>query len=93
MTCLDILQCSRPDSQISVSKRMSKGSILNNYSCLGLSHFVGCSIISVQWCMLRGDENISRGTGAGSPVCPHLVSLVELRGQIFMFSVIVRIFY
>ena len=36
--------------------------------------------------MLRGDGNISQGEFVGYPVCPHTVSLVELRGQIVTFS-------
>ena len=65
---------------------MSEGIRYNNDVCEGLSCFLGLCRIIVHQRMLRGDENISRGEVAGSPVCTHTVSLVELHGQIFMFS-------
>ena len=55
MTCLILSQCSRPDIQISISARMSVGGRSNTDACEGLSPFVGCYRISVQWFMLRGD--------------------------------------
>ena len=65
---------------------MSEGSRSNNDAYKGLSSFVGCCRISVRRCMLRGDNNISQGSVAGSPVFPHPISLVELRSQIIMIS-------
>ena len=65
---------------------MSKGSRLNNDAFEGLSNFVGRFKINIIWCILRGDKNISRDAVEGSLVCPHPVSLVELRGKIVMFS-------
>ena len=47
MTCLNLLQCLLPDSQISISAGISEGSRPNNDSYEGLSHFVGRCIISV----------------------------------------------
>ena len=69
-----------------ISTRNTKGVRSDNDACVGLGHFVGRCRIIVCKCMLRGDENISRGVVADYPVCPHLVSLVELHGQIFMFQ-------
>ena len=44
----DLLQCSRSDSQISISARMFEGSRLNNDACMYLSHFLGCCTIAVR---------------------------------------------
>ena len=84
--CLNVSQYLRPDIQISISARIYEVSRSNNDEYVGLSCFVGRFIISVRRCMLRGDNTISRGAIAGYPVCPNPVSLVELRGQIVMFS-------
>ena len=78
MTCLNLLCRLRTDIII------SRGNISNNDERLGLSIFVGCLRISVQRCMLGGDENISLCAGSGSSLCPHPVSLVESCGQIVM---------
>ena len=93
MTCLNLSWCLRPDIQVSVSAIMSKGSRSNNDACVGFSHFVRRFRISVQGCMLGGEDNILPGAGAssgagagpgvGSLVCPHPVSLGESRGQFF----------
>ena len=66
MTCLNILQCSRPDSQTSISVEMYEGSIANNDAYEGLSRFVGCCSRSVPQCMLRGSKKTSRGTVLGN---------------------------
>ena len=79
MTCLNLSRCLSPDSQISISAIIYKVSVSNNDACLGLSNFVGRCIIILWWCMLGGEEKVSRGAGAGSLVCTHPVSLVESR--------------
>ena len=86
MTCLNLSRWLRPYIRISISARTSEGSGSNNDACEGLSCFLGCCRISVQRYMLRVDEKISWGEVSVSLVCPHLVSLVELCGQIVMFS-------
>ena len=42
--------------------------------------------------MSRVDNKFSLDAVAGSPVCPHLIPLVKLCGQIFTFSKNVRSF-
>ena len=84
MTCLNLLQCLSPDDQISIPTRISKSSIWNNDACMVLHRVLGNCRIIVQRCMSIGDENISQGVVANFPECFHLVSLVELRGQIVM---------
>ena len=81
-----------PYSQISISSRISEGSISNIYVCRGLSKFVGLWIIIVRGCMLGGNKNISWDAGPGSQLIPHSISLVKSNGIFFMFSEIVRIF-
>ena len=65
---------------------MSEGIISNNDAFEGLSNFVGRCRIIVRWCMLRGDKKISQGEFAGFLVFTYMVSLVESRGKIVMFS-------
>ena len=86
MTCLDLSRCLRPEIQISISARMSESIRSKNYAWEGLSCFVGRFRISILGWMLKGDNNISRGAVMGTSMFPHPVSLVELRGQIVMFS-------
>ena len=93
MTCLDLLQSSRLNRQISISARMSQGSGSNIDTCEGLRRFVRHYRISVRWCMLRVYENISQGAVAGSPIFPHPVSSVESCGQNFNVFRNVRSFY
>ena len=93
MKCLNFLRYSRPDRQISISARISVSSRSNNDAYEVLIRFLGRCRISVQQCMLRVSENISRQAALYSSVFPHLVSSVESRGKIVMLSEIVRIFY
>ena len=90
---MNLLQCSRPENQISIYTRISAGSRSNNYACVELSRFVGRCIIGVQWCMLGLEEEISQGAVSGYQVCPHPVSLVKSCSQIVIFLEIVRFFY
>ena len=49
MKALNLSQCSRPDTQISISVRMSVGNVLNKDISVGLSHF-GCQCgVLVLW--------------------------------------------
>ena len=49
MKALNLSQCSRSDTQISISVRMYVGNILNKYISVGLSHF-GCQCgVLVLW--------------------------------------------
>ena len=84
--CVKLLWYSRPDIQISISARVSEGIRSNIDACEGLSCFVGWCRRSVWQCMWRGDKNISRWAVMVSSMWPHPFSLVELRGQIVMFS-------
>ena len=93
MMCLNLLQCLIPDSQTSISARVSEGLGSNDYSFEGLISFVGSCKRIVRQGIFRGAEKISRQAVPGSLVFPHPVSLVEFLGQIFIFSVIVRSFY
>ena len=43
--------------------------------------------------MIFRNEYISRGVGSDFSLCPHPVSLVELRDQIVIISEIVKSFY
>ena len=50
MTCLDLLRCLSPDSQIPTAAKMYGGSILNIVAFAKLSIFVGHCVISVRPC-------------------------------------------
>ena len=89
-TGLNLSRCSRPDTQISISVRMSIGNKSNNDACEGLSCFEWICRVLLRRCMLRGDANNSRGCFLVS-ACPHHVFLVKSRG-IVMFSEIRGVF-
>ena len=85
MTCLNLLRCQRPDTQISIFVRMSKGNKSNNDACEGLSRFEGHCRLLLRRFMLRGYTKSSRGCGVSSAF-PHPVYSVDSRGKMFMFQ-------
>ena len=61
MACLNLSQCLRPDSQMSILERISVGSISHNDACEGLSSFVGCCRITTVHAN-RGREDFLTGS-------------------------------
>ena len=89
-TGLKLSRRSRPDTQISISVRMTVGNKSNNDACEGLSCFRCQCRVLVRGFVLRGDANNSRGSNLLLER-PHPVFLVNSRG-IVMFSEICGVF-
>ena len=82
--CLNLLQCSRLDIQISISVRMAVGNKWNNYACEGLSCYGGFCRVILRWCVLRVYANNSQGYFL-LLVRPYPIFLVNVCGVV-MFS-------
>ena len=89
-TGLKLSWCSRQDTQISISVRMTVGNKFNNYACEGLSRFGWQCKVLVWRCVLSGDARNQRGCFLLS-ACPHPVFLAKSRGVV-MFSEICGVF-
>ena len=80
-TGLNLSQYSMPDTQIPISVRMSIGNKSNNYACEGLSSFLRKCRLLVRLCVLRGNENNSRGYLLLSTL-PHNIFVIKSCGVV-----------